>query len=908
MAFLKKLSSLRKRRSLQSGRTEQVADGSPSAPSTNLPDVNETPEPPKPSTKLASGTAPPASIPGNRSAQQQHQLSPNISTSESSFLAQAQANKSNALQYQRLAFTQVGSTPPQLDAALSNINISIQLNPDDGISWKLKGIILQAAEIYEQACMAYTEAVARLEGPEKQIVQQTLSLLAILKQAQQAEATKRGQYIPPNPIAQTPLSTQTSTQTSPIAPARPTQLGLITPQPTAVEQTQASQGLPAPKPILLEPPSSSSVAHPLLEEIRALKHPKSRDLLMTLTRKCRGALYLVEFNGLGSVDQVALFFLGYNYTASQRLDMPRSPPALHPSWEKNYWRVQLSSDKRRFNYNFESLSLPGNEVFDFDCETIANYDGCHLGTASVRGYSEAYRLQQGSLPKGHASLEVFSAAQAWMERLSINALNENISMCSRAWSLDRIGATGLDEAIISYATSGNGAACATIQLTPPSFLSDVRGFSAFSSNIAKITTRDAIGLQQFLQHILMGELASVLVKNLAKNPRFPNKVQISPALCALIALARLWREHLAVRPVIGTNNWNLVPNHAQIHAEGLVRFAEALGWPYLNEACGSINETLKNFTSNMFGSGIHPYHLDWLLGLVLPGRYFRHQILTSLVLICAETREIGICPSFDSGLVIFDKSYWPKLTVLGRILSSLDHSKVTCGWVRPLPAPKVHGLSLAWARIEAKPVPLLPPLSLEGLSHLQSCGFEQEYDPSDPKAFPIDLANLSKWNPPRALPPRPSSFKIQGRVELQAVRLSEVASPANTAGKTYRARLEFSSHSDEVSFTIRFNPLFVHVPNCEGTTHPIHDRLTHKLFDRLVYARQLNNGAIIPTGTGLIIINAMEPGEEAMARAWCGEVGKNAIVRKGGQGCFTCAVNLAVSRTGLNFHTLIWCS
>ncbi|CAH0003642.1 unnamed protein product [Clonostachys byssicola] len=231
---------------------------------------------------------------------------------------------------------------------------------------------------------------------------------------------------------------------------------------------------------------------------------------MTLTRKCRGALYLVEFNGLGSVDQVALFFLGYNYTASQRLDTPRSPPTLHPSWEKNYWRVPLSSDKRKFNYNFESLSLPGNEVFDFDCETIANYDGCHLGTASVRGYSEAYRLQQGSLPKGHASVEVFSAAQPWMEQLSIKALNENISMCSRTGSLDRIGATGLDEAIISYATSGDGADCATIQLTPPSFLSDVRGFFAFSSNIAKITTRDAIGLQKFLQHILMGELASVL--------------------------------------------------------------------------------------------------------------------------------------------------------------------------------------------------------------------------------------------------------------------------------------------------------------------------------------------------------------------------------------------------------------
>jgi tetratricopeptide (TPR) repeat protein len=303
-----------------------------------LPDVNETPEPPKPSTKPASGTAPPASIPENQSAQQQHQPSPNKSIPESSVLVQAQANKSAALQYQRLAFTQVGSTPPQLDAALSNINASIQLNPDDGMSWKLKGIVLQAAENYEQAYMAYTEALVRLEGPEKQTVQQTLSLLAMLKQAQQTEAAKRAQYIPQNPIAQTPLSTQTSTQAStqisPIALARSTQMGLITPQPTTVEQTQASQGLPAPKPILLEPPSSSSVTHPLLEEIRALKHPRSRDLLMTLTRKCRGALYLVEFNGLGSVDQVALFFLGYNYTASQRLDMPCSPPTLHPSWGK----------------------------------------------------------------------------------------------------------------------------------------------------------------------------------------------------------------------------------------------------------------------------------------------------------------------------------------------------------------------------------------------------------------------------------------------------------------------------------------------------------------------------------------------------------------------------------------------
>jgi len=54
-----------------------------------------------------------------------------------------------------------------------------------------------------------------------------------------------------------------------------------------------------------------------------------------------------------------------------------------------------------------------------------------------------------------------------------------------------------------------------------------------------------------------------------------------------------------------------------------------------------------------------------------------------------------------------------------------------------------------------------------------------------------------------------------------------------------------------------------------------------------------------------MIINATGKGAEVLARAWCSERGRNAVIRRAGGPCFVCAVRAAGKR-GLGLGTLIW--
>jgi hypothetical protein len=117
------------------------------------------------------------------------------------------------------------------------------------------------------------------------------------------------------------------------------------------------------------------------------------------------------------------------------------------------------------------------------------------------------------------------------------------------------------------------------------------------------------------------------------------------------------------------------------------------------------------------------------------------------------------------------------------------------------------------------------------------------------------------------------------------------------------------SHGQVVTFTLYSNPVFVHVPRCSGTNHPIHERMANKHMRNVVLARDLGSRiGLDPLVEPLMIIDATESGEEVMARAWCAEKGKHAVIRRAGVGCFTCATNLAATRTGLGFAVLIWCN
>lgn len=61
-----------------------------------------------------------------------------------------------------------------------------------------------------------------------------------------------------------------------------------------------------------------------------------------------------------------------------------------------------------------------------------------------------------------------------------------------------------------------------------------------------------------------------------------------------------------------------------------------------------------------------------------------------------------------------------------------------------------------------------------------------------------------------------------------------------------------------------------------------------------------------PPGDALVIIDALGQGEEVVARAWCAERAKHAVIRRGGECCFACATGVAAGYTGLGVNVLIW--
>jgi hypothetical protein len=115
-----------------------------------------------------------------------------------------------------------------------------------------------------------------------------------------------------------------------------------------------------------------------------------------------------------------------------------------------------------------------------------------------------------------------------------------------------------------------------------------------------------------------------------------------------------------------------------------------------------------------------------------------------------------------------------------------------------------------------------------------------------------------------------------------------------------------------VKFQVDFNPVFVTPPPCslpERETVPrLHRRelerykTNHVLVSELLHfnPRTVDRGEVV-------VINATAPGAEVVARAWCAQFGRAAIIRKAGGACFSCAVK-AASRYGLRAEVLIWVS
>ncbi|KAF2753216.1 hypothetical protein EJ05DRAFT_515049 [Pseudovirgaria hyperparasitica] len=658
-----------------------------------------------------------------------------------------------------------------------------------------------------------------------------------------------------------------------------------------------------------------------------MSHDKLRERLarlhFVLSKKSKGSLALRPYTATGNVDAVKLFFVGLKQTELTEREVP-PPFYLHPSFKA------MAVDQQSF---------PGNTFLDMDCESSCFYQGKWPGTVSVSGYSEEYREHQ---------LNLSPLAEIALEGSVIPPLASLDRIVERIRSLqteDTEDPDGLREmlGISEFISLQAGIYKDPVQASRQSQIESIclglnHGIAEDPDRFVDLTkSRDVsshtlggalegVGLHNFLFQVLLG--AELLVR-LRKEPRnMGYSGLITDTISALLVLSGTWLRNVTINGPVPTTSpdssalpYTLFSKVHGEQAQGLIKFAEAIKWPLYLEAKPTIERAYRELIA---GHHVGYDMCDWLFGLTLPGKIFRHRIMSVLVHASPSIRGFGGAPFYADGLVVRNSSYWPKRTVLGRVLGAHRDAGSVCGWIGPLPAPT--GVPEGWVRINAKRT--LPPTPCDPKTDiLESLGFAAAADPGSHNVpqftEPVDSLLTSLTDSGAYVVPVPPTRDDRRKSELKEIRLMELSAPgtalsAKSSGVTeYRAILHFSVNSVPVSYTLYNVPLFVSPHPCRGSpdsrkigsdpckgAHVLHKKHAKRLLDSAVNVSQLKD--LYSAKDSFLLIDAMGEGEELVARAWCSERARSAVVRRGEDTCFACAASMAEGRGGVGFNVLIW--
>ncbi|KAI9781776.1 MAG: hypothetical protein M1839_005769 [Geoglossum umbratile] len=708
-----------------------------------------------------------------------------------------------------------------------------------------------------------------------------------------------------------PVTAQPTVTTQPPVTARPA----VTSQPAATPQTPASnpprvsqQTGPTENPPPYTPPALTSEA--LITRLTQLD--------ATLVAKNKGSVSISPYTSTSRIDAVKLVYVGMTQLELTARELG-TPTYLHPTF-----RMMA----------IDMLNYPGSTFLDMDCESTGHYEGRIPGTVTVSGYSEEYREHQLlAAPLLNLALEGATVLPV----LPLDKIVERIRLLQRQPTLEdnnalreTLGLSQLESLESGFYSTNNRqrqiekicmALTRSLYDAPTRFI-DFSKARHFTTNTLGTATQ-GIGLQNFLFQILLG--AELLIR-LRKEPVTTSYTSlVTDAISALLVISNLWMQNVTIQGPIATPLTSLPPTssptatattppkpkyllvagqHRQ-QAEALIRFGEAMSWPLMDEARNYIETAYQSLIS---ASPTVSFDVcDWLFGLVLPGKVFRHRIMCCLVYASPSIRSFNPAPFWDNGLVVKNKSYWPKRTVLGRVLGGLKNPKSVCGWIGPVPAPE--GNFSGWIRLNARRIDVPVPVKATQ-SSLQSLGFGQPNETESSEEILQSITDPAEWivgyrpyKPPNEL----------NRAKLKAIRLTEIpgASNASTlpnalsallATKEHRASLDFEVSGTSVSYTLYSNPIFLCAPPCVGK-HVLHRRQMQNYLSSILQVADLKEA--YPPSDELVVIDALGEGEAAVARAWCAERGKHAVVRSGTECCFACAAAMATERKGTGFNVLI---
>jgi hypothetical protein len=265
------------------------------------------------------------------------------------------------------------------------------------------------------------------------------------------------------------------------------------------------------------------------------------------------------------------------------------------------------------------------------------------------------------------------------------------------------------------------------------------------------------------------------------------------------------------------------------------------------------------------------------------------------------------------------KSYWRIRTVLGKVLGCLPGVQSICGWIGPCPPVEfIPGdLSPRYVRLKARQI---TPLQYQGqqtgdvIFISNSSGVTDELrlrDDEELEPWMAEIKDPNSWVIPE--PP----VKQISTCEIKSIQLREDLSGREQDEDSklmYRDQIVFKMDASEAPITFKLftTPIFVTPPSCysgQKGPHEVHLRELKRYDDKNIWTiEQLKEHTAEDTeDIDVMIINATGKGAELLARAWCSERGKNAVIRRAGGPCFVCAER-AASRNSFNFGVLIWVS
>ncbi|KAF1813431.1 hypothetical protein P152DRAFT_457795 [Eremomyces bilateralis CBS 781.70] len=641
-------------------------------------------------------------------------------------------------------------------------------------------------------------------------------------------------------------------------------------------------------------------------------------LQTAMTTRNRGGLSLRPFTSAVDIDAVCLLYIGLTESELTARELP-IPIYIHPSF-------RLSA--------VDMLKYPANTFLDMDCTSVSNYDGKLPGTVTVSGWSEEYRAHQ-LIAKPVVQLSVegrrtipelpIDQVVERMRKLQVfRTLEDNEGLVKllgmsqlEALQAGLVGGTRQKQIeVLCMAVSRSVTDC-------PTRFVDFSKDRMFSVHTLGTAAQGSRGLGNFLFQIVLG--FEILIRLRKESLSTKYAMVVTDNISAMTVLAELWMDNVTVSgPNQNTSattttttttaatttttappRYTLCTHSYNTRVQGLIQFAETISWPYMDEVRQYIETAYLHLSS---GTGTVSFDIcDWLFGLILPGKIFQHRIMCCLVYASPTIRSIGPAPFYENGIIVGNKSYWPKRTVLGRILGGLKNSRSMGGWIGPVPKP-IGNLS-GWVRLRARPVDVPIPVSAPpGQSALHHLGVDQPATNEELERSIQEIMDENEWIKPD--PPTKPSNDTRKSV-FKGIRLELLPIVSNTPylltpahpKEEYRAMLDFEVNGVATTFTLYSIPVFVAAPPCIGV-HVLHRRRVQNQLQNILKVSELKDES--PLSSELVIIDALGDGEEVVARAWCAEKGRHAVVRRGNDCCFSCAVTVASQRTGLNINVIIW--